>query len=67
MTSAKDVMKMIADNAVKFLDLRFTRQPRAKEQHVSVPPRVCRRKVTHAMPSTLVDRRWKGIEPPTCC
>ncbi len=36
MTSAKDVMKMLADNEVKFVDLRFT-DTRGKEQHVSVP------------------------------
>src|SRR6202007_379209 len=36
MTSAKDVMKMIADNEVKFVDLRFT-DTKGKEQHVSVP------------------------------
>ena len=36
MTSAKDVMKMIADNEVKFVDLRFT-DTKGKEQHVSIP------------------------------
>ena len=36
MASAKDVMKMIADNEVKFVDFRFT-DTRGKEQHVSVP------------------------------
>ena len=36
MTSAKDIMKMMADNEVKFVDLRFT-DTRGKEQHVSVP------------------------------
>jgi glutamine synthetase type I len=34
--NAKDVSKMIADNDVKFVDLRFT-DTRGKEQHVSVP------------------------------
>jgi glutamine synthetase type I len=33
-----DVMKMIKDNEVKFVDLRFT-DTRGKEQHVSVPVR----------------------------
>lgn len=34
--SAKDVLKMIKDNDVKFVDFRFT-DTRGKEQHVSVP------------------------------
>jgi len=34
--SANDVLKMIKDNEVKFVDFRFT-DPRGKEQHVSVP------------------------------
>jgi len=34
--SASDVLKMIKDNDVKFVDFRFT-DPRGKEQHVSVP------------------------------
>jgi len=37
--SAADVLKMIKDNKVKFVDLRFT-DTRGKEQHVSVPARV---------------------------
>ena len=36
MASAKDVMKMVADNEVKFVDFRFT-DTRGKEQHVTVP------------------------------
>jgi glutamine synthetase len=36
MTTAKDVMKKIADNEVKFVDFRFT-DTKGKEQHVSVP------------------------------
>src|SRR6266496_1598854 len=35
-TSAVDVMKMIKEKEVKFVDLRFT-DTRGKEQHVSVP------------------------------
>ena len=31
-----DVMKMIKDNEVRFVDLRFT-DTRGKEQHVTVP------------------------------
>ena len=38
MASPSDVLKMIADNDVKFVDLRFT-DTRGKEQHVSVPTR----------------------------
>src|SRR6266567_5941381 len=34
--SANDVMKLIKDKDVKFIDLRFT-DTRGKEQHVSVP------------------------------
>ena len=36
--SAENVLKMIADNEVKFVDLRFT-DTKGKEQHVSVPAR----------------------------
>jgi len=36
MTTAADVLKMIKDKEVKFVDLRFT-DTRGKEQHVSVP------------------------------
>ena len=36
MASAKDVIKKVADNEVKFVDLRFT-DTRGKEQHVTVP------------------------------
>ena len=34
--SAQDVMKMIEDNEVKFVDFRFT-DTHGKEHHVSVP------------------------------
>jgi len=34
--SAKDVMKMIKDNEVTYIDFRFT-DTKGKEQHVSVP------------------------------
>ena len=36
MASGKDVLKMIKENDVKFVDLRFT-DTRGKEQHVSMP------------------------------
>ena len=35
MASAKEVMKKIEDNEVKFVDLRFT-DIRGKEQHITV-------------------------------
>src|SRR5467141_1834849 len=35
MTTAKDVLKMVKDNDVKFVDFRFT-EPRGKWQHVTV-------------------------------
>lgn len=38
--SANDVMKLIADNDVKYVDLRFT-DTRGKEQHVTMPARYC--------------------------
>ena len=36
MSAVSDVLKMIEDNEVKFVDFRFT-DPRGKEQHTSVP------------------------------
>ncbi|RVA86725.1 glutamine synthetase, partial [Mesorhizobium sp. M7A.F.Ca.CA.004.01.1.1] len=35
MTTAKDIMKQIKDNDVKFVDLRFT-DPKGKLQHVTM-------------------------------
>jgi len=63
MTSAKDVMKMIADNEVKFVDLRFT-DTKGKEQHVSVPTKSFGDdKFTdgHAFDGSSI-AGWKGIE-----
>jgi len=63
MTSAKDVMKMIADNEVKFVDLRFT-DTRGKEQHVSVPTKAfVDEKFTdgHAFDGSSI-AGWKSIE-----
>ena len=34
--SVANVMKMVADNDIKFVDFRFT-DTRGKEQHVTVP------------------------------
>jgi len=36
MSAAKDVLKLMKDKEVKFVDLRFT-DTRGKEQHVSMP------------------------------
>ena len=63
MASAKDVMKMIADNEVKFVDFRFT-DTRGKEQHVSVPKSAFDEdKFTsgHAFDGSSI-AGWKGIE-----
>jgi glutamine synthetase len=60
--SAKDVLKMIKDNDVKFVDFRFT-DTKGKEQHVSVP--------SHTIDESLFEdgkmfdgssiAGWKGI------
>ena len=68
MASAKDVIKMIADNEVKFVDLRFT-DTRGKEQHVSVPAAMVdddKFEAGHALtaPPLQVGR---VLKPPTCC
>ena len=61
--AAADVLKMIKDNEVKFVDLRFT-DTRGKEQHVSIPAHV----VTdewfdngHAFDGSSI-AGWKGIQ-----
>jgi len=58
-----DVLKMIKDNEVKFVDLRFT-DTRGKEQHVSVPVKAFEEdKFTagHAFDGSSI-AGWKGIE-----
>ena len=58
-----DVLKMIKDNEVKFVDLRFT-DTRGKEQHVTVPAKaVAEEKFTagHAFDGSSI-AGWKGIE-----
>jgi glutamine synthetase type I len=63
MASAKDVMKKIADNEVKFVDLRFT-DTKGKEQHVTVPiSHFDEDKFTdgHAFDGSSV-AGWKGIQ-----
>ncbi len=63
MASAQDVIRMIADNEVKFVDLRFT-DTRGKEQHVSVPAKVFdadKIETGHAFDGSSI-AGWKGIE-----
>ncbi|MET0217527.1 MAG: type I glutamate--ammonia ligase [Burkholderiales bacterium] len=58
-----DVMKMIKDNEVKFIDFRFT-DTRGKEQHVSVPVKAFDEgKFTegHAFDGSSI-AGWKGIQ-----
>ena len=58
-----DVMKMVKDNEVKFVDFRFT-DTRGKEQHVSVPAKAFNEeKFTdgHAFDGSSI-AGWKGIE-----
>ncbi|MCX8115366.1 MAG: glutamine synthetase beta-grasp domain-containing protein [Burkholderiaceae bacterium] len=63
MGTPKDVMKMLADNEVKFVDLRFT-DTRGKEQHVSVPAKTFNEdkfEHGHAFDGSSI-AGWKGIE-----
>jgi glutamine synthetase len=63
MASGADVTKMIKDNEVKFVDLRFT-DTRGKEQHVSVPAKAFEEsKFTdgHAFDGSSI-AGWKGIQ-----
>ena len=61
--SAEDVLKMIEENEVKFIDLRFT-DTRGKEMHVSVPASgfdIDKFEEGHAFDGSSV-AGWKGIE-----
>jgi glutamine synthetase len=61
--SVADVLKLIKDKEVKFVDLRFT-DTRGKEQHVSVPARVFGQDKFdsgHAFDGSSI-AGWKGIE-----
>ena len=63
MTTAADVLKMIKDKEVKFVDLRFT-DTRGKEQHVSVPAKIFTQDKFdsgHAFDGSSI-AGWKGIE-----
>jgi glutamine synthetase type I len=58
-----DVLKMIKDNEVKFVDLRFT-DTRGKEQHVSIPSHVVDDgwfENGHAFDGSSI-AGWKGIQ-----
>src|SRR5881296_2021218 len=61
--SANDVMKMLKEKEVKFVDLRFT-DTRGKEQHVSVPSKVFdmdKFDAGHAFDGSSI-AGWKGIQ-----
>ena len=61
--SANDVLKMIKDKEVKFVDLRFT-DTRGKEQHVTVPSKVFNMdkfESGHAFDGSSI-AGWKSIE-----
>jgi len=63
MASPADVMKMIKDNEVKFVDFRFT-DTRGKEQHVSVPVKAFTGEQFehgHAFDGSSI-AGWKGIQ-----
>jgi len=63
MATAKDVMKMMTDNEVLFVDLRFT-DTKGKEQHVSVPAKAFdedKFEQGHAFDGSSI-AGWKGIE-----
>ena len=58
-----DVMKMVKDNEIKFVDFRFT-DTRGKEQHVSVPVSHFdedKFEAGHAFDGSSI-AGWKGIE-----
>src|SRR5678809_1076258 len=63
MTTAADVLKLIKDKEVKFVDLRFT-DTRGKEQHVSVPAKAFdgdKFEAGHAFDGSSI-AGWKGIQ-----
>src|SRR5574339_221677 len=62
-TTPDDVLKLIKDKEVKFVDLRFT-DTRGKEQHVSVPVRFFNKEKFeegHAFDGSSI-AGWKGIQ-----
>ena len=63
MATPADVLKMIKDKEVKFVDLRFT-DTRGKEQHVSVPGKQFTNdkfESGHAFDGSSI-AGWKGIQ-----
>ncbi len=61
--AAAEVLKMIKDNEIKFVDLRFT-DTRGKEQHVSIPAHVVDEgwfETGHAFDGSSI-AGWKGIQ-----
>ncbi|HEU5478800.1 MAG TPA: type I glutamate--ammonia ligase, partial [Candidatus Tumulicola sp.] len=63
MTTAADVLTLIKDKEVKFVDLRFT-DTRGKEQHVSVPAKAFdadKFESGHAFDGSSI-AGWKGIQ-----
>ena len=61
--SANDVLKMIQDHDVKFVDFRFT-DTRGKEQHVGVPAKYVgmdKFEDGHAFDGSSI-AGWKGIQ-----
>jgi glutamine synthetase len=63
MPTPQEVMKMVSDNEVKFVDFRFT-DTRGKEQHVSVPVSAFdedKFESGHAFDGSSI-AGWKGIE-----
>ncbi len=61
MKTAKDVLKAIKDNDVKYVDLRFT-DPRGKWQHVTFDQTIIDEEALRRRPDVrrLVDRRLEG-------
>ena len=64
-----DVMKMVKENEVKFVDFRFT-DTRGKEQHVTVPVSALRRRQVQRRATPSTARRspaGRASKRPTCC
>src|SRR5258706_1661703 len=62
-TTPDDVLKLIKDKEVKFVDLRFT-DTRGKEQHVTVPVKYFDKdkfEAGHAFDGSSI-AGWKGIQ-----
>ncbi len=61
MATAKDVLKLIKDKDVKYVDLRFT-DPRGKWQHVTFDISMIDEEIVHRRHDVrrFVDRRLEG-------